>query len=469
MRKKEETHLHFVGIGGIGMSGIAEVFLNQGYRVSGSDLTESDTTRALAKLGARIAIGHRPENIQGAQVVVISSAVRPTNPEVLEAKRLRIPVIPRAEMLGELMRGKIGIAVGGTHGKTTTTSMLATILTVAGFDPTIVVGGKVDSFGGNAKLGQGKYVVAEADESDGSFLHLPATYGIVTNIDNDHLDHFGSITAIEDIFVQFVGKLPFYGCAAVCGEDPGVRRVLTRLTKPVLTYGMSADWDFHASDVRQECMGSSFTVFARDQVGAAHRRLGTVRLHVPGAHNVLNAVAAIAIACQLEVPFAKIAEGLSQFRGVKRRFEICWQGDAGAQVIVNDYGHHPTEIAATLEAAKSYWPSRIVTVFQPHRYSRTLHCKDGFLTAFRQSDVVLMTDIYAAGEDPIEGIDAASLASEIQKRMPDKEIIHVGDLASAKKEVLARFTDGDMVLCLGAGSISRLAEELAQHFKQKSK
>ena len=434
------------------MSGIAEVFLNQGYRVTGSDIAESDVTRKLSSLGARIHVGHAASNIQGAHVVVVSSAIRPENPELLEARRLRVPVIPRAEMLGELMRGKTGIAVAGTHGKTTTTSMLGTILSHAGLDPTIVVGGKVDSFGGNAKLGQGTYVVAEADESDGSFLHLPATYGVVTNIDNDHLDHFGNIGAIEDAFADFVGKLPFYGIAAVCGEDAGVRRCLNRFTKPVVTYGLSKDWDFSAQKIQARGIGSRFEV-----AGA-----GEIQLNVPGVHNVLNALASVAIATQLEISFEKIAAALAQFRGVKRRFDIRWQDQDRRRAIVDDYGHHPTEIAATLAAARAFWPGRILTVFQPHRFSRTLHCKDGFLSAFRQSDVVFVSDIYAAGEDPIVGVDAAGLAEEMRKTaLNGQRILHSGNLEKTGSEVLSSFQDGDLILCLGAGSITRLAEQLA--------
>lgn len=458
MRAKKDTQIHFVGIGGIGMSGIAEVFLNQGYQVSGSDLQESDTTRRLAQLGARIAYGHKKENIQGAHVVVISSAVKPSNPEVQEAKRLRVPVIPRAEMLGELMRGKTGIAVAGTHGKTTTTSMLATILTMAGLDPTLVIGGKVDSLGGNAKLGQGQYVVAEADESDGSFLYLPATYGIVTNIDNDHLDHFGSLEKVEDAFVHFVGKLPFYGLVALCGEDPGVQRCMDRWTKPFVTYGLSNKCDFYATSVEARSPGSHFEVFGRSLATESHKKLGVVQIQVPGRHNVLNALGAITISIQLGIPFEKIAQALSEFGGVRRRFDVRWRDEKRKRLIVDDYGHHPTEIAATISAAKSFWTGRIVTVFQPHRYSRTQHCKEGFLSAFQDSDVVLITDIYAAGEEPIDGVDAQSLVDAIRKK--GKEVIYVGDLERAKREALSRFKDGDLVICLGAGSITRLAEML---------
>jgi UDP-N-acetylmuramate--alanine ligase len=410
----------------------------------------------LAQLGARIAIGHRTENVEGANVVVISSAVKPSNPEIVEAKRQRIPVIPRAEMLGELMRGKTGIAVAGTHGKTTTTSMIATILTHAGLDPTLVIGGKVDSLGGNAKLGQGEYMVAEADESDGSFLHLPATYGVVTNIDNDHLDHYGTLSAIEDAFAAFVGKLPFYGLAAVCGDDPAIKRSLSRWTKPFLTYGFSDTCDYRASDVKPYGMGSRFKVHGP---GISC----DVELRVPGDHNVLNSMAAFVIASSLGLSPEVIVQGLSVFGGVKRRFDIRWQDTDRKMAIVDDYGHHPTEIAATLAAAKKVWPGRVMTIFQPHRYSRTLHCHDGFLSAFSQSDVVLITDVYAAGEDPIVGVDSESLVSDIQKlAKPSQQVLYVGDLVQAKKVALEKFSPGDLVLCLGAGSITKLPDQLME-------
>lgn len=468
IQNKKETQLHFVGIGGIGMSGIAEVFLNQGYQVSGSDIADSDITRRLRSLGAKIAIGHAAENVQGASVVVISSAIRPANPEILEARRLRVPIIPRAEMLAELMRGKTGIAVAGTHGKTTTTSLLSTVLTVAGLDPTLVIGGKVDSLGGNAKLGQGNFVVAEADESDGSFLYLPATFGVVTNIDNDHLDHFGSLAAIEDAFVQFVGKLPFYGLAAVCGEDQGVRRCLSRWTKPVVTYGLSEEWDLYASNIRRNDLGSQFTVHAREggSGNQKHETLGDIELMVPGRHNVLNTLATIAIGRKLGIPFQTLAEGLKSFRGVKRRFEIRWRNSEHKQMIVDDYGHHPTEIATTLATARAYWPGRIITVFQPHRYTRTIHCLDGFLSAFQNADVLLVTDIYAAGEDPVEGVNAEALVRAIRKAAPSTQEIHyVGELAQAKNTILEHFSPGDLVICLGAGSITRLPEQLVSALK----
>lgn len=462
MRSKEQTQVHFIGIGGIGMSGIAEVLLNQGYRVSGSDLAETELTRRIARLGGKISIGHRSGNVEDAHAVVVSSAIKNTNPEVIEARRLRIPVIPRAEMLGELMRGKIGVAVAGSHGKTTATSMLATILTGTGLDPTLVIGGKVDSLGGNAKLGHGRYVVVEADESDGSFLHLPATYAVITNIDDDHLDHFGNMTAIEKTFTDFVAKLPFYGVAAVCGEDAGVRRCLDRWNKPLLTYGFSPEWDFYASNLRSKGLTTLFEVFQRKgPLEGKHTRLGEIELRVPGDHNVLNALSVIAIVTHLEIPFEQIALALRTFQGVRRRFEIRWQDSGRRKAIIDDYGHHPTEIAATLKAVRSYWPGRVLTVFQPHRFSRTFHCRDGFLKAFHNTDVLLVSDVYAAGEDPISGADAPSLVAAIRKAMGDeKEIVYVGDLDTARDEALRRFSDGDLILLLGAGSVTRLADQI---------
>ncbi len=453
--KKTQTQLHFVGIGGIGMSGIAEVFLNQGYPVSGSDTYETETTQKLTQMGAKISKGHHADNIRDSSVVIISSAIEPTNPEVIEAKKLRIPVIPRAEMLGELMRGKTGIAVAGSHGKTTTTSMLATVLVEVGLDPTLIIGGKVDSFGGNAKLGQGDLVVAEADESDGSFLHLPATYGIITNIDNDHLDHFGSLAHIEDAFVEFVGQFPFYGLVATCAEDPGVARSLERMTKPTVTYGFGEQWDYSASDLELKPLGSSFRVRQRGKL------LGPATLHVPGRHNILNALATLAISQRLEIPFEQWAQALEKFIGVKRRFEICWQDLSQKKAIIDDYGHHPTEIYATLESARRYWKDRIVTIFQPHRYTRTHFCHDEFLSAFKHTDVLLISDIYPAGEVPIEGVSSENLVKDLQRTaLSHQKIIYSGTLEETKQKVLEFFQEGDLLLCLGAGSIGRLTEQL---------
>ncbi|MFZ9594499.1 MAG: UDP-N-acetylmuramate--L-alanine ligase [Bdellovibrionia bacterium] len=460
MFRKEETWLHFVGIGGIGMSGIAEVFLNQGYQVSGSDWSESETTKRLAQLGARVFQGHSKDHVGSANVVVISSAVKPDNPEVVEAKARRIPIIPRAEMLGELMRGKVGIAVAGSHGKTTTTSLLSTVLTSAGLDPTLVIGGKVDSLGGNAKLGRGEIVVAEADESDGSFLHLPATIGIITNIDNDHLDHFGSLSAVEDAFVELVSQLPFYGLAVICGDDPGVKRCMSRWSKPYQTYGLSEECDLFARKIEYQGLGSTFEVVRKEPSGA-HQCLGQFQLKVPGQHNVLNALACILVALKLEVEIPKIAQGLAEFQGVKRRFDIRYSDELRHRAIVDDYAHHPTELMATLEAARRFWKGRIISVFQPHRYSRTLHCHDGFLSSFVRSDVVILTDIYPAGEEPIPGVSAQGLAEEIQRlARADQVVLYGGDLKNTETLLSGLFKDGDLILCLGAGSITKLPDQL---------
>ncbi len=459
-KDQRNLQLHFVGIGGIGMSGIAEVFLNQGFRVSGSDLADSETTRRLAELGVRFHVGHAGANISGADVVVVSSAVKSDNPEVLEARLRRVPVIRRAEMLAELMRGKVGVAVAGTHGKTTTTSMLSVVLSSAGWDPTLVIGGKVDSLGGNAKLGQGQFVVAEADESDGSFLQLPATYGIITNIDNDHLDYYGTVSAIDDAFSSFVSNLPFYGLAAVCLDDPGVARCLERFNKPFVTYGVDSDADYLARNIRMEGLVSRFEVHL-----SGKGRLGEIELHIPGRHNVLNALAVVALSLGMGLTFEEVARGLRQFKGVKRRFEIRWQDQARTQAIIDDYGHHPTEIAATLEAARQFWKGRIIVAFQPHRYTRTLHCKEGFLTAFAAADVVLLTDIYAAGEAPIEGLTSASLAAEILEASREggarhQQVEHAGDLPATERRILALMQPGDLILCMGAGSITKLPAQL---------
>lgn len=455
MKKPQDTHLHFVGIGGIGMSGIAQVFANQGYRVTGSDLSESENTKRLSQSGAKVLLGHSAAHVQGADVVVISSAVSSSNPEVVEAKRLRIPVIPRAEMLGELMRGKIGLAVAGSHGKTTTTSMLGWILFSAGVDPTIVVGGRVKTFeGNNALWGRGAIVVAEADESDGSFLHLPATYGAITNIDSDHLDHFGTLDRLRDAFVDFVGNMPFYGVTAVCVDDPGVRACLARFTKPVVTYGLSDEAEVRAVDVRLDAGGSKFFVSRRNPGLAGASVLGEVELHLPGQHNVLNALGALTLAERMGVSFPKIQAALKSFQGVRRRFDVRFRGQDHA--VVDDYGHHPSEIRATLQAAKQFWPGRIVTVFQPHRYSRTALCFEEFKGAFEGSDLTLISDIYAAGEPPIEGITSASLAQAVV----GAGARHSGDLEATLQLTLSLLEPGDLVLCMGAGSITSLPDRI---------
>lgn len=433
------------------MSGIAEVFSNQGYPVSGSDVQESELTRRLVALGVQVHIGHRAEWVIDADCVVVSSAIQATNPEVLEAKKRRIPVIPRAEMLGELMRHKTGIAVAGSHGKTTTTSMLATVMVADNRDPTLVIGGRVDSLGGNAKLGQGQYVVAEADESDGSFLHLPATYAVITNIDNDHLDHFKNLEAIEDAFVQFASRIPFFGLAVVCIEDAGVRRCLDRLTKPFVTYGFREDSDFRAVKIKSAGWGSKFRVEYRG------KELGEIQLNVPGQHNVLNALAAVALAIHLEIPFTTIVRGLNSFKGVNRRLQTRFEGKG--ILVLDDYGHHPTEIRATLSAVKEVKVGhRILVLFQPHRYTRTLHSGPDFVGSFKDAGKVWITDIYAAGEAPIPGVDSAQLSRSI--RHPD--VHYAGSLADAEETVMRELRSGDVLICMGAGSITQSATRISK-------
>lgn len=465
MRPVKEYRLHFIGIGGIGMSGIAEVFLRQGFAVSGSDLSDSPVIGNLKNLGARIFIGHSANQIHGAHVVVYSSAVKSDNPELVEAHRQRIPAIPRAEMLAELMRGKTGIALAGSHGKTTTTSMVATILGGVGLDPTVVIGGKLDSIGGNARLGLGQFVVAEADESDGSFLKLPATFAAVTNIDNDHLDYYRDIAAIDHAFIEFVSNLPFYGCALVCGDDLGVKRCLSRFRKPFRTYGFDSNNDYYASEINLDDSGSEFVLYARNEE-SGFNKLGRVRLSVPGRHNILNSMAAIGIAIEAGIDFEKAASAITEYRGVKRRFEIKYRDVARSIAIVDDYGHHPAEIQATLAAARVFWKGKIRVVFQPHRYTRTLHCREGFLSAFKDCDEVWLTDIYAAGESPIEGVHSSLLAEDLRRvEGGNKSVHYVPSLDEVKSKIAQQIRNGDLVICMGAGSITRLADALVEALK----
>ncbi len=460
-------HLHFIGIGGIGMSGLALVFRNQGYEVSGSDLRASETTELLTRSGIKVFTGHAPEHVGDATVVVVSSAVQGTNPEVVEAHKRKVPVVKRAEILGELMRGRHGIAVAGTHGKTTSTSMIGLIVQAAGWDPTVVVGGRVDGFGGNAKLGAGTWVVAEADESDGSFLQLPATYALITNIDNDHLDYFHTLEALEKAFVDFEGKLPFYGCAVVCGDDPGVARVQSSFAKPFLCYGFNESNDFYARDVVLKNFGSTFQVVERTREGQLIER-GEVRVGVPGRHNALNALGAVTLALQLGISIETCSMALGAFTGVRRRFEIKWRSADGRKLMVDDYGHHPTEIRATLAAARENWSGRIVTVFQPHRFSRTKICWDAFLGCFRETDVLLGMDIYPAGEAPVEGVSTDRLLDgmrTVPQRKP--EVLYTPLPADVRGWIEKESRPGDLLLFSGAGSISQLATEIAADWKKR--
>ena len=447
--------IHFVGIGGIGMSGIAEVLLNLGYKVSGSDLRESDTTERLRELGGEICIGHDAKNLTNVDVVVTSTAVQTDNPEVIEARKRMVPVIPRAEMLAELMRMKYGIAIAGTHGKTTTTSMVATVLTHAGIDPTIVIGGKLNTLGSNAKLGRGDFLVAEADESDGSFLKLSPSIAVVTNIDADHLDYYsGGLEEIKDTFVEFINKIPFYGLAILCLEDRNIAECIPRIRKRFMTYGLSSQADLRATHVKLDGFNTSFTAHYKGY------RLGDISFKMPGAHNVLNALACTAVALELDVPFDKIQEGFAQFGGVGRRFTV--KGEKNGIMVVDDYGHHPAEIRATLSAARNGWPERrLVVAFQPHRYSRTKELFNEFVTCFYDADLLVLTDIYAASEQPIPGVSAERLAEEI-RRHGQRDVTYIADRLILPDHLANVVKEGDIVITLGAGNIWQASDELVK-------
>jgi len=449
--------VHFVGIGGIGMSGIAEVLLNLGYKVSGSDLKLSPVTERLGKLGAQIFEGHRAENAAGAEVVVTSSAIARDNPEVAEAHRGHVPVIQRAEMLAELMRLKYGIAVAGMHGKTTTTSMIAAVLAAGGLDPTVVVGGRVDAMGSNARLGKSQYLVAEADESDRSFLKLSPILAVVTNLDREHMDCYRDMDDVVRVFEEFMERVPFYGMVVVCHDDERLGAILPRLTRRAVTYGTREGADFRlilGERVRTEDgPRSRFSVTYRGQ------SLGAFELHVPGVHNVLNATAAVAVGVGLDIAAEKIREALARFRGVDRRFQT--KGSAGGVTVIDDYGHHPTEIRATLAAARECGFNRVHVVFQPHRYTRTQLLLDDFATAFADADSVFVLDIYAASEAPIPGVTGEALARRIAES-GHKETKYVASFAQAADAVSQLARSGDMVLTLGAGNVSHLGPQILE-------
>jgi UDP-N-acetylmuramate--alanine ligase len=445
--------IHLIGIGGSGMSGIAEVLLSSGYAVSGSDLKSTPVTERLRKLGATVQEGHRAENVQGAHVVVVSSAVRQENVEVVEAHRLKIPVIPRAEMLAELMRLKYGIAVAGAHGKTTTTSMIAAVLAAAGLDPTFVVGGRVNHAGSNAGVGQGDYIVVEADESDRSFLLLAPVIAVITTIDREHLDQYASLEEIQEAFLQFANRVPFYGTVVACLDDPHVQAILPRVKRPVISYGTSNQADLVISEVKLEGLGSQFRLTFHGE------DLGVFRLpSPPGTHNVRNAAAAAAVGLALNVPADLIRDGLAKFSGVGRRFEI--KGEYSGITLIDDYGHHPAEIRATLEAARGCGFKRLIVFFQPHRYTRTQHLWDDFRGAFSQADVLVITDIYAAGEAPIEGVTSERLADAITAA-GNKKVVYSSTMQAGMESVLREARAGDAVLTIGAGSVGRVLEQLA--------
>src|SRR6266852_4498015 len=453
-------HLHFVGIGGIGMSGIAEVLLHLGYEISGSDLKLSPTTERLAALGARITEGHAAANVKGAKAVVVSSAVDANNPEVQEARRLKIPVIPRGELLAELMRLKYGIAVAGSHGKTTTTSMVASVLSVAGLDPTVVVGGKMAAMGGsNARLGRSDFLVVESDESDRSFLKLAPIVAVVTNIDREHLDCYSSIDDIRASFTEFVNKVPFYGAAIVCLDDDNVRSILPLVKRRTISYGKSAQSDLQITESACERASSRFRLRFRDN------ELGTFCLRVPGEHNVLNATAAIAVALELDQKPDSIREALATYSGVDRRFQI--RGAERGVTVVDDYGHHPTEIRATLESARLGGYRRILVLFQPHRYTRTQFLMDEFAGAFHQSDRLYLMDIYAASEKPIEGVTAEALA-ERTRAFGHRSVELVGSMENGVDAIVQAAEDGDLVLTLGAGSVSQAGDRILQALRGKN-
>ena len=444
--------IHLVGIGGIGMSGIAEVLLTLGYSVSGSDMRLSSITERLENLGATIFEGHKAANIEGAHVVVVSSAIKNDNPEVMEAHKRKIAVIPRAEMLAELMRLKYGIAVAGAHGKTTTTSMVASVLAAAHLDPTFVVGGRVNQAGTTARLGKGEYFVVEADESDRSFLLLAPVVAVVTTIDREHLDQYTSLEDIQDAFTQFVNRAPFYGAAVLCLDEPNVQAIIPRVKRPIITYGTSSQADLVISDINLEGLSGEFRLTYNGD------DLGIFRLaHSPGMHNVRNAAAAAAVALYLTVPADLIREGLAKFAGVGRRFDI--KGNVDGITVIDDYGHHPTEIRATLEAARLAKFNRLLVLFQPHRYTRTKHLWEEFRTAFNHADVLVLTEIYAASEAPIPGITGEALANAVREA-GHKNVFYFRSLQDAIEHLLREARPGDAIMTMGAGNVSRASNEL---------
>jgi UDP-N-acetylmuramate--alanine ligase len=464
--KHAVKHVHFVGIGGAGMSGIAEILHNLGYTVSGSDQSASATTRRLAALGIRIASGHDAANIAGAEAVVTSTAVKGDNPEVIAARASRVPVVPRAVMLAELMRLKQGIAIAGTHGKTTTTSLVTSVLAEADLDPTFVIGGRLNAAGANSRLGKGDYIVVEADESDASFLNLLPVMAVVTNIDADHMDTYGhDVTRLKQAFVDFIHKMPFYGAAIVCADDPGVRSIMPMISRPVVSYGLGADAMIRATGIGAEGGRMRFTVQRRNGVRMPDLE---VTLNLPGVHNVLNALAAIAVAAELELPDAPVVKGLAEFHGVDRRFErygdlpASAANGGGTFTLIDDYGHHPVEMSATLAAARGAFPGRrLVLAFQPHRYTRTRDCFEDFVRVIGSADLVLLADVYAAGEAPIPAADGRTLARAL--RVAGKlDPVFIDDIGAMPQAIVAQARDGDVVINMGAGSIGQVPGQVRE-------
>ncbi|MCK5657121.1 MAG: UDP-N-acetylmuramate--L-alanine ligase [Deltaproteobacteria bacterium] len=459
---KRSYHIHFVGIGGIGMSGIAELLLNLGHQVSGSDIQESEITRRLETLGATISYSHQPQQVAGADAVVVSSAIDADNPEVTAANMdYHIPVIRRAEMLAELMRLKYAVLVAGAHGKTTTTSMVGTVMAEGGLDPTVIIGGRLNAWGTNAKLGQGDFVVAEADESDGTFLLYSPTISLVTNIDTEHLDFYKDLDEIKETFLEFINQVPFYGVNILCLEDENIQGLLPRIKKRMVTYGFSAQADFQARDLAFDGLNVSYRAFHRGQ------ELGKVTLPIPGRHNALNSLAAVAVGHELEIPFSAICRGLQEMTGVQRRFQI--KGEVNGITVIDDYGHHPTEIKAVLKTMASSFPGRRrFVLFQPHRYTRTQALFEDFTTAFYQSDVLIVTEIYAASEPVIPGVHAEKLTTAIQKH-GHGNVRYIPDHLALVPSLVEEVREGDVVLTLGAGNIWQTGEALLEKLKERKK
>ena len=459
---KRSYHIHFVGIGGIGMSGIAELLLNLGHQVSGSDIQESEITRRLETLGATISYSHQPQQVAGADAVVVSSAIDADNPEVAAANMdYHIPVIRRAEMLAELMRLKYAVLVAGAHGKTTTTSMVGTVMAEGGLDPTVIIGGRLNAWGTNAKLGQGDFVVAEADESDGTFLLYSPTISLVTNIDTEHLDFYKDLDEIKETFLEFINQVPFYGLNILCLEDENIQSLLPRIKKRMVTYGFSAQADFQARDLAFDGLNVSYRAFYCGQ------ELGKVNLPIPGRHNALNSLAAVAVGHELEIPFSAICRGLQEMTGVQRRFQI--KGEVNGVTVIDDYGHHPTEIKAVLKTMASSFPGRRrFVLFQPHRYTRTQALFEDFTTAFYQSDVLIVTEIYAASEPVIPGVHAEKLTTAIQKH-GHGNVRYIPDHLALVPSLVEEVREGDVVLTLGAGNIWQTGEALLEKLKERIK
>lgn len=454
---KKIKHLHLVGIGGTGMCGIAQILLNRGYKITGSDLVLTDVTHRLEKLGAVISEGHKKENVKGADVLVISSAVKSDNPEVVAAREFKIPVIRRAEMLAELMRMKYGIGIAGTHGKTTTTSMTGMVLTEGDFDPTVIVGGRVHGYGSNARIGEGEFLVLEADEYDRTFLELTPSIAVVTNIESEHLDCYKNLDDIKQAFVTFANKVPFYGSVIICLDDDGAQSILPNIRKPLITYGLSPQADIRAYNVRLKEKSAFYKVASRDG------ELGEIKINVPGVHNVRNSLAAVAIGLELGVPFDKIQKGLEKFTGVHRRFEV--KGEVRDIMVVDDYAHHPTEIQATLKGVKEGWEKRLIAVFQPHLYSRTRDFCVDFGRSFYQADVLVVTDVYPAREKPIEGV-TGELVSDAAKKYGHHNVLYIKDKADIPDKLLEITQPNDIVITMGAGDIWKYGEGFLERLKE---